>query len=171
MATSLFIYLLICFVCFFLYKLLRNFKLIRITLLMNMDITFLFYTGTILYNLMCIQSAMDILSSILRRNQNNADMSLCQIYLLKLHENILTYERLDLFKEVAIGSNYSLHTTSESPASLLVQISKCYCYPCLQFIFGVVRNFFGPLQNRLSHIIFKENMQIDIKGDKIARIF
>ena len=44
------------------------------------------------------------------KNKNNTDFSLDQKYLLKLHENILKYYWLNLFKETAIG----LQMTSES---------------------------------------------------------
>ena len=37
------------------------------------------------------------LSSKLRRNENNTDISLYQIYLPKLYENILKYYKLNLF--------------------------------------------------------------------------
>ena len=58
------------------------------------------------------------LSSKFHKNENNIDISLYQIYLPKLHENILKYLRLNLFKEITIGFNASLQTTSESPASI-----------------------------------------------------
>ena len=53
-----------------------------------------------------------------RKNQNKS-VSLYQIYLPKLHENILKYYKLDLLKEITIGFNYILQTTLESPAWLL----------------------------------------------------
>ncbi len=46
------------------------------------------------------------------------DISLYQIYLPKLHENILKYYRLNLFKEIAIIFNLELQTTPESPANV-----------------------------------------------------
>ena len=42
--------------------------------------------------------------------ENNIDISLYQIYLPKLHENILKFYRLNLFKEIVIGSNHGLQT-------------------------------------------------------------
>ena len=57
---------------------------------------------------------MSKLSSKLCRNENNIEISFYQIYLPKLHENILKYSRLSLFKEIAIGFTYGLQTTSES---------------------------------------------------------
>ena len=47
---------------------------------------------------------MGKLSSKLDKNENNTDISLHQIYLSKLHENILKYY---LFKEITIGFDYS----------------------------------------------------------------
>ena len=41
--------------------------------------------------------------SELCKNENNTDISLYPIYLPKLHENILKYNRLNLFKEINIG--------------------------------------------------------------------
>ena len=60
---------------------------------------------------------MSELSSKLRKNENNIDMSLYQTYLAKLHENILKYNRLNLFKEIAIVFNLDRQTISESPTS------------------------------------------------------
>ena len=65
-----------------------------------------------------IQGVIDELSSKLHKNGNNYDISLYQIYLPKLYENILKYYRLNLFKEIPIGFNHSLQITSESPATL-----------------------------------------------------
>ena len=65
------------------------------------------------------------------------------------------YCRLDLFKEVAIGFNYSLQTTSKYPASLFdgifILMVKCYRYPYLQFIFGVTLSFVGLPLGRALH--------------------
>ena len=47
------------------------------------------------------------LSSKLRKNENNIEISLYQIYLSKLNKNILKYYRLNLFKEVAVGFKHS----------------------------------------------------------------
>ena len=57
------------------------------------------------------------LSSKLWKNENNTDISLYRIYLPKLHENILKYYRLNLFKEIAIGFNHSCQTTLVSATS------------------------------------------------------
>ena len=46
------------------------------------------------------------------------DITLYQIYWEKLHENILRFYRLNIFKEITIGFNYGLQMTLESPASL-----------------------------------------------------
>ena len=54
----------------------------------------------------------------LRKNENNTDISLYLIYLPKLYENILKYYRLNSFKEISIGFNHGLQTTSKSPANL-----------------------------------------------------
>ena len=43
------------------------------------------------------------LSSKLGKNDNNSYITLYQIYLPKLHENILKYFRLSLFKEITIS--------------------------------------------------------------------
>ena len=61
---------------------------------------------------------MGKLLSKLCKNENNTDISLYLIYLPKLHENILKYYRLNLFKESIIDFNHSLQTTLESPANL-----------------------------------------------------
>ena len=57
-----------------------------------------------------------------------------------LHKNILTFKRLDSFKEITID----FKTTLESPASLSdgfpVSIGKLYRCPCLHFIFVVARS-------------------------------
>ena len=53
----------------------------------------------------------------LRNNEKNTDISL-YMYLPKLHENILKYSRLNLFKEITIGFRHNVQTASESPASL-----------------------------------------------------
>ena len=60
-----------------------------------------------------MQCAMCKLSSKLRGNENNSDILIYQLYLLKLHENVLKYYRLDLFEEITIGD---LQMTSESPS-------------------------------------------------------
>ena len=48
---------------------------------------------------------MSVLLSKIHKKENNTDISLYQIYLSKLYENILKYYRLCLFKEIAIGFN------------------------------------------------------------------
>ena len=48
---------------------------------------------------------MGKLLSKLCENENNTDTSLYQVYLPKLHENILKYYRLNLFKEITMGFN------------------------------------------------------------------
>ena len=50
-------------------------------------------------------------SSKLHKNENTTDITLYQIYLIKLHENILKYYRFNLFKQIAIGFNHGLQTT------------------------------------------------------------
>ena len=49
-------------------------------------------------------AAMGKLSSKLRKKENNTDISLYQIYLLKLHENILEYYTLNSFKKSLLDS-------------------------------------------------------------------
>ena len=44
---------------------------------------------------------MGKLSSKLRKKENNANISFDQLHLPKLHENILKYHRLNLFKHTA----------------------------------------------------------------------
>ena len=46
--------------------------------------------------------------SQLCKYENNTDISLYQLYLTKLHENIFKYYRLHFFKEIAIGFNKGL---------------------------------------------------------------
>ena len=53
----------------------------------------------------------------LYKNENNTDISLYHVYILKLHENILKYHRLDLFKEIT-DFNHSLLMTLKSPVNL-----------------------------------------------------
>ena len=55
--------------------------------------------------------------SKLRKN-DNTDISLYQIYLPKLNENIFKCNRLNLFKEFVTGFKKGLQTTLESPASV-----------------------------------------------------
>ena len=45
-----------------------------------------------------IQGAMGQLSSELRKSENNIDISLYQIYFLKLYENFLKYYEFDLIQ-------------------------------------------------------------------------
>ena len=61
---------------------------------------------------------MSKLLSKLHKNENNTDISFYQIYLLGLHENILKYYRLNLFKGITIVFNDSLQMNLEYPASL-----------------------------------------------------
>ena len=56
--------------------------------------------------------------SWLSKNENNTDIQFYQIYLFRLHENILKYYRLNLFNEVAIGINHCLRMILESLVSL-----------------------------------------------------
>ena len=49
--------------------------------------------------LMQIDECLCQLLSKINKNKNNTDISLYQIYLQKLHENILKYYRLNLFKK------------------------------------------------------------------------
>ena len=58
------------------------------------------------------------LPSKLRKNENSTDISLYQIYLRKLYENILKHYGLDLIKEITSGFTHGLLMTSDSPASL-----------------------------------------------------
>ena len=39
------------------------------------------------------------------KNENNTDILLYQIYLPRLHENILKYDELEFFKEITIDSS------------------------------------------------------------------
>ena len=59
---------------------------------------------------------MSQLLSKLDKNENNANISLYQIYLPKLYLNFWKYYGLNLFKEIAIGFNFQM--TLESPVSL-----------------------------------------------------
>ena len=67
-----------------------------------------------------IQGTMGQLSSKLHKNKNNSNTY--QIYLLKLHENILKYHWLNLFKEIDIGFNHNLWTTSVFLAASLFKL-------------------------------------------------
>ena len=51
---------------------------------------------------------MGKLPSKLCKNENNTDILIYQLYLPKLHENIVKYYKLNLFREIPIGFNYSL---------------------------------------------------------------
>ena len=53
----------------------------------------------------------------LHKNENNSDILLYLINLLKLHGNILKHSRFKLFKKITISFKHFLQTTSESPAS------------------------------------------------------
>ena len=113
------------------------------------------------------------------KNENSINISLHQIYLPKLHENILKYYGLNWVKDIAIGFNHSLHTTSESSASLsnslFVGICKCCHYPCLQFIFNVAWSFVSLSLNHAWLII--KGIAIwgvrwsDVWGGKVTETF
>ena len=68
-----------------------------------------------------------------------------------VHENILKYYTLNLFKEITIGFSHSLQMTLQSPA-MFVLIGKCYCYLGFQLIF----------QELLTLIILFNNLSRDI---------
>ena len=53
-----------------------------------------------------------------RQIETNDSISLYQIYLPKLHENILKYSRLNLFKEITTGYNHVFQMTLGSPARI-----------------------------------------------------
>ena len=55
------------------------------------------------------------------KNENNTDISLYQIYLPNLQENILKYYWFNLFKEIFISFNYGFETISKSS----VRLSDC----------------------------------------------
>ena len=59
------------------------------------------------------------LLSKLYKMKKSSDILICQVYLPKLHENVLKYYRLNLFKEIAISYNHGLKMTSESPKTFL----------------------------------------------------
>ena len=80
------------------------------------------YVWGCIYVCVHINDMMSKLSSKLCKNVNNTDISLYQIYLLKLHENILKYLRLNLLKEISIGFNHRFQMTLEYPANL----SDCF---------------------------------------------
>ena len=65
-----------------------------------------------IYIYIYILGAMGKLSSKLHKNENNTGVSLFQIYLPIIHENILKHFRLDWFKKVAISFNHGFLTTS-----------------------------------------------------------
>ena len=58
------------------------------------------------YACVCVQGTMGKLSSKLRKNENITVISFYQIYLPKLHENILKCYGLNSFKEIVIGFNH-----------------------------------------------------------------
>ena len=62
---------------------------------------------------------------------------------------------MEIFKEITIGFNYGLQTTSEFPASfsdsLFDLIGKCCYYPCPHFIFSVAQSFVGLSLHCTSH--------------------
>ena len=92
---------------------------------------------------------MSKFSSKLNKNENNSVISLYPIDLPKLHENILKYQRLNFFKENAIGFNVGLQTTLESLTSLsenfliLIKLINAAAILAFGFIFGVGRSLFG----------------------------
>ena len=102
---------------------------------------------------------MGRLSFKLRKNKNYTDISHYQIYLPTLHENVLKYNWLNLFKEIAIDFNHGLWTISESPESLfdglffkLVNVAIILAFSSF---FGYERNFVGLSFNRAPHMIIK----------------
>ena len=54
---------------------------------------------------------MGKLKSKLCKSENDMDILLYWIYLPKLHENILKYYRLNLFKEIVLGINHGHQMT------------------------------------------------------------
>ena len=81
-----------------------------------------------------------------RRSIYNTNILVYQIYLQKFQENILKYDRLSSFKEIAFGLKPIPRRFQE--VFLTVSLFDKYCvYPCFQFIFGVAQSFFlnlGP---------------------------
>ena len=67
----------------------------------------------------CVQVVIGKLSSQLCKNENN-NISLSPIYLLKLHDNILKYNKLYSFKEIAIGPQRTSEYLASLSDSLLV---------------------------------------------------
>ena len=65
---------------------------------------------------------MSKLLSKLRKNENNTDIPLYQIYLPQLHENIWKYYWLDSFDESPLVSN----TASRRLQNLLQVILTCF---------------------------------------------
>ena len=72
-------------------------------------------------------------SSKLRENENNFDISLYPLDLSKLHENILKYYRLNLFKEISKASYESPQIFATVSSFKLVNAAYFY------FICGVAR--------------------------------
>ena len=66
------------------------------------------------------------LSSELHKNANRTNILLYQIYLPKLHENILKYYRLDLFKVITIGFLYLYMYTYTCTQSILIDQHTCW---------------------------------------------
>ena len=71
-----------------------------------------------------IVSVMGKLTSQLCKNEINANISFYHSCLPKLHENILEYYQLNVFKEITTGFNHSLQTTSKSPVSLFKKVNS-----------------------------------------------
>ena len=78
-----------------------------------------FHLSNLFFVLYILQGAiMDKLPSKFYKNENNTDISLYQLYLSKLNENILKYERWNLFKEINISFNHWLQMILEFSESL-----------------------------------------------------
>ena len=111
-------------------------------------------------------------------NSAKIKITLIQKHLPKLHENIMNFCILNLFKEIAISFNYDLQTTSESSTSFsnnfLIQVGKCFHYSCFLFIFCVAGSFL--MSNSTALMVIKGIAlwglrRPDIKGECIWRNF
>ena len=97
----------------------------------------------------------------------NTDISLDQIYLWRLQENILKYYSLNIFKGITIGFNHGPQMTSESLASL--SDGKCLRYLCLQFIFRVGLSF--NCAPHIKGVAIWWVREPDVKDEVVAEIF
>ena len=127
----------------------------------------------------CVCGAIGKLSSKLRKNSNNADISFYQVYLPNLHDKILKYYRLNLLKEIAISFNHGLQMSSESPQAFpifsLFKLVNSAIILAFSSSHGVAWIFIDLSLNHMTHIIINGIAiwgvrQPDVRNDVVEEI-